>query len=197
MSNEWDEYAAEWDSNPEVKAYAQQAYLQLINFCDIQEKTILDFGCGTGSLTELLASKAQSIVSLDNSTKMVACLHNKALSNVETISDELNQGLLNKRTDLTNKFDIIVASSVCSFLPNYHETLLLLHSLLKEGGQFVQWDWLKEDTINDPSTSGFTKDEVNHALEQSKFTDIVLSTPFQMNSSTGLTDVLMASAKKT
>ena len=38
-------------------------------------------------------------------------------------------------------FDLIVASSVCAFVPDYQQTLSDLQLLLKEDGVFVQWDW--------------------------------------------------------
>ncbi|MCH8334286.1 MAG: class I SAM-dependent methyltransferase [Proteobacteria bacterium] len=41
---------------------------------------------------------------------------------------------------LTEKFDLVVASSVCSFLPDYNSTLRDLSSALKPGGLFVQWE---------------------------------------------------------
>ena len=52
-------------------------------------------------------------------------------------------------SELHANFDLIVASSVCAFLPNYVNTLGLLHSLLVLGGYFVQWDWLSTDENSD------------------------------------------------
>ena len=39
-------------------------------------------------------------------------------------------------------FDLIVASSVCGFLPNYELALSYLARTLSASGIFVQWDWL-------------------------------------------------------
>ena len=69
----------------------------------------------------------------------------------------------------------------------------MLHSLLKEGGKFVQWDWLSQDDV---SGMGLSPQRVKQALETNNFTDIKISNPFAMTSSNGDMPVLMALAKK-
>lgn len=195
MTNAWDEYAQAWDNNPDVKAYAEQAFKELLKQCDITNKTILDFGCGTGTFTALLSAQTNKIVALDDSPKMIAQLERKNLANVVTHNDLLTADFINQHSELINSFDIIVASSVCGFLPNYPETLLLLKSLLKEQGTFVQWDWLSEEMSEKDDKVGLSFNEVEQALTQCQFTDIHLTTPFKMNSSQGITPVLMAVAR--
>lgn len=196
MKNEWDEYAQEWDTNPEVQAYAEQAFQQLTQHCQIAGKTILDFGCGTGSLTALLAKHANKVVALDNAKEMIAQLDSKGFNNVVTINEELTDSLIQTHNQLAKPFDMIVASSVCGFLPNYPATLILLKSLLKEGGTFIQWDWLADNSAATTASIGFSREEVTQALTQCQFSHIQLSTPFQMNNPKGLMTVLMAIANK-
>ena len=81
--------------------------------------TCVDFGCGTGLLTERMSPHASSIVALDSSNKMIAILNNKNLPNVTTVAEELSAELINKNASLNNRFDLIVASSVFAFLPDY------------------------------------------------------------------------------
>ena len=57
------------------------------------------------------------------------------------MQEELSESLITKCILFSVKFDLIVASSVCSFLPGYEKTLALLKSLLVPGGSFIQWDW--------------------------------------------------------
>ena len=72
MSNEWDEYAENWDVDLTVKQYAKNAFSTLIDEISINELSILDFGCGTGALTELLNHNAKHIVAIDPSSAMIS-----------------------------------------------------------------------------------------------------------------------------
>ena len=132
---------------------------------------------------------AKDIVALDGSSEMIKLLAKKNLSNVSTISAFLTQELVDSHPELTKKFDLIVASSVCGFLPDYEITLGLLTSLLKSGGMFVQWDWLSND---DSAETGLSENRVLAALEANQLIDINIEKPFEMDSSKGTMRVLMA-----
>jgi 2-polyprenyl-3-methyl-5-hydroxy-6-metoxy-1,4-benzoquinol methylase len=192
LNNEWDEYAENWDIDPTVEEYAKNAFSVLLENIDINGLTVLDFGCGTGALTQLMSPYVKSIVAIDPSSEMIKHLDNKALNNVLSISDYLSTELVQNSPELDRKFDLIVASSVCSFLPNYEETLSVLKSLLKRNGVFVQWDWLSND---ESSGMGLSEKRVKHALVENGFVDIELASPFTMNSSKGNMPVLMALGK--
>jgi len=153
LSNEWDEYAENWDVDPTVEKYARKAFSELVDNLNIDGLTVLDFGCGTGVLTQFMSPAVKSIVAIDPSSEMIKYLDNKALDNVSSIADYLSEELVQNRPELANKFDLIVASSVCGFLPDYEATLSLLKSLIKEGGVFVQWDWLSIDDSSDTGLS--------------------------------------------
>lgn len=119
---------------------------------------------------------------------MLAVLEGKGLANVVAIGDELSDELVDGHPLFRQKFDLIVASSVCGFLKDYEEALRLLKSLLMRGGWFVQLDWLATGT--DPE-SGFTKEAVLSALEGAGFDKVKVTAPFSMVSSPGEMAVLM------
>ncbi|WP_411736982.1 class I SAM-dependent DNA methyltransferase [Pseudoalteromonas tetraodonis] len=192
MSNEWDEYAENWDVDPSVEQYAKNAFSELLDSININGLTVLDFGCGTGALTQLMSPSVESIVAIDPSSEMIKLLDKKALNNVTSICDYLSSELVKTSPELENKFDLIVASSVCGFLPDYEMTLSLLKSLLKKDGLFVQWDWLSED---DSSGMGLSEKRVKQAFAASGFVSIKVNSPFIMNSSKGNMPVLMAIGK--
>lgn len=189
--NEWDEYADMWDSV--AFEYADKAYAELIKIVDLKNLHVLDFGCGTGLLTERMITSCRDIVALDSSKKMTSVLENKNLSNVEVFSELLTSELIETEPNIQAKFDLIVASSVCGFIPNYEDTLSLLHSMLKPGGYFVQWDWLKRD---ETAENGFTENEVEQAFSNVGFTNSLLSVPFVMNSGESDMPVLMVWGQK-
>jgi predicted TPR repeat methyltransferase len=108
---------------------------------------------------------------------MIEVLNDKHLPNVTTVTETLTKESLANNDHLQTKFDLIVASSVCSFLPNYEETLLLLKSMLAPGGVFVQWDWL----ITTKNVQfGFTEERVETAMASVGFTDVSLSIGFSL-----------------
>lgn len=189
MSNEWDGYAENWDIDPTVEEYAKKAFLELIEYINIDGLTVLDFGCGTGALTILISPKVERIVAIDPSSEMINYLNKKALNNVSSIVDYLSEELIRNLPELENKFDLIVASSVCSFLPDYEGTLSLLKSLLKKGGVFVQWDWLSND---DSSDIGLSDKRVKQAFVANGFVNTRITNPFIMSNSKGDMPVIMA-----
>mgnify|MGYP000282293096 CR=1 FL=1 len=192
MSESWDEYASDWDANKDAQAYAENAFVTLRDIVNFKGLNILDFGCGTGLLTEKLSPIANHVVALDSSQKMIDVLNDKNLINVSTLSDFLSKESIAANQILHDKFDLIVASSVCSFLPNYEDTLMLLKSLLTKNGIFVQWDWLAQEEVAGP---GLTNDRVRTALDSTGFNTINITQPFTLESSKGSMAVLMASAK--
>ena len=191
MINEWDEYAENWNVDPTVEEYAKNAFSELLKIININDLTVLDFGCGTGALTQLMSPTVKSIVAIDPSTEMIKHLDKKALNNVSSISDYLSNELVQTTPELENKFDLIVASSVCGFLPDYETTLYLLKSLIKKDGVFVQWDWLSND---DSTGMGLSEKRVKQAFLANGFVNTRVNSPFIMSSSKGNMPVLMAIA---
>jgi len=174
----WDDYAAEWDDNEAVVDYSIRAFESLGNVADIEGRRIFDLGCGTGLLTAQIAQSAERVVALDPSRKMIEVLRSKNFQNVEAIVGELTEATLQKRPDFESGFDLIVASSVCAFLPDYHTTLGLLRRLLKTGGLLVQWDWFKSD---EDQEIGFTEGELLVAYQESGLRTLSVSIPFGLN----------------
>jgi len=193
MNNSWDEYAEEWDGNKDAILYSEEAFRSLSNIVTLEGSYILDFGCGTGLLTEKLAPLAKGIIALDASPQMISILDDKTLPNVTTISEPLSESVIRENKLLQNRFDLIVASSVCGFLPDYDSTLFLLNSLLVQGGMFVQWDWLSPEENSD---FGLSKAHVEEAFIKADLSIISITQPFSLTSSKGTMPVLMGVARK-
>lgn len=192
MSESWDDYADGWDSNEAVILYCQKAYESLLNIVDLEGRKVLDFGCGTGLLTERISDHAMSVVAIDPSKKMISVLTDKHLKNVHVINSELTQDLINNDEVLRGGFDVIVASSALAFVSDYQETLNLLKQLLRKGGFLVQWDWLKEP---DEPGIGFSEELIELALKQAGFSKYSTSVPFSMEGSDGSMNVVMGIAE--
>jgi 2-polyprenyl-3-methyl-5-hydroxy-6-metoxy-1,4-benzoquinol methylase len=179
MSDDWGDYAKEWDS-PDTRLYANQVFdtwtknvATLVP--ELSECRILDFGCGTGLLTEKIAPLCAQVVAVDTSDRMVDELRQKisggSLSNVTPLTIDVDSSSVKTSPELSIKFDLIVASSVCSFLPDYNSTLQVLSSLLKSGGVFAQWDWLSEMPV----------ERIAGAFESAGLDSVGIETSFDMS----------------
>lgn len=168
MSESWDDYAATWDEGAPA-LYADEAAASLRHRATVlglplAGARVLDFGCGTGLLSERLASDVGRIVALDPSKAMIERLNTKieaGLSNVEAIVGFLDDAML-RHPAFAAPFDLVVASSVCAFLDDYPGTVNRLAERLRPGGVFVQWDWEWRDEDEQPF--GLTRKAVTDAL---------------------------------
>ena len=109
-----------------------------------------------------------------------------------TISEPLSAQLIAENQSFNKGFDVIVASSVCGFLPDYEATLSLLKSMLNPSGTFVQWDWLFE---GEESDFGISEERVISAYEKSGLTLVDLTQPFSISGKSGTMPVLMGVAR--
>lgn len=165
MTENWDEHAKNWDQDEDARSYADCAFASLIKHVDVQnfewkKKRILDFGCGTGLLTEKLAPFAKEVIAVDISPKMIEVLRSKQIGNVTSICANIDDDSVQASADWLVDFDLIVASSVCSFLPDYESTIETLSKVLVSNGHFVQWDWL----ASGDEEFGLTLDRVSNAI---------------------------------
>ncbi len=190
-ANEWDDLAAHWDDDPRVGSYAAHAYDSLTAYADLSSLRVLDFGCGTGTLTRLLSRDARTVVALDGSAAMIRQVNKKAMPNVRTIEGFLTPELIESEPQLNDRFDLITASSVCAFLPDYAATLALLRTLLRPAGMFVQWDWQRDIA---GEGIGFSEEELRRSLSVSGFRVDRIDRPFVVGGEDGDMPVIMAVA---
>lgn len=192
MANSWDDVAQNWDTEASTNDYADKAFESLKNVVDIEGLHVLDFGCGTGLLSQRMSPAVKDIVALDSSEAMIEQLDKKELDNVEPVVDMLSRGLVAMHPAFRGQFDLVVASSVCSFLPNYSDVADVIFSLLDEGSYFVHWDWLSESD----EVGGMTTKHAKQVLSSVGFQEVDVTTPFAVETPQGTLKVLMAIAKK-
>jgi 2-polyprenyl-3-methyl-5-hydroxy-6-metoxy-1,4-benzoquinol methylase len=191
---EWDAEASGWDENPGVVAYSENALRTLRAELLRRRKTanstdqetswlvgarVLDFGCGTGLLTALMAREgAKEVVGIDVSPKMVSVLAEKRIANVTPLAGPLSEHIqpaAKEGTLVPGTFDLVTASSVCSFLgEELDSTVKQLVQLLRPGGLWLQWDW--EDA---GSGHGLKRDDVRRLLGEAGLEDVEVETGFE------------------
>lgn len=173
----WAEAAADWDQEPHVRAYASAAFESLGELLarldrSLRYAQVLDFGCGTGLLTEKLAAAGASVVAIDTSQAMLAVLKAK-----EAL---METGRVRVGTSLPpagEEFDLVVCSSVCSFLPDYPGTAVELAERLAPNGLFVQWDWERVPGED----GGLSRDDIAAALTDAGLVDVDISIGFAID----------------
>jgi len=194
-ANEWDDYADDWDSNEDVQIYAQRAFDSLEQrvtplYQSLSECRVLDFGCGTGLLTEKLATRCGQVVAIDTSKKMIEALRSKLTQlgsdNVVASKIALTAESIRANPVLLDSFDLIVASSVCNFLPDYESTVRDLSSVMRPGACFVQWDWMED----------MPKARVRNAFDAAGLVNYAVDHAFTMNADGDSMPVVMGIGRK-
>eukprot|EP00523_Entomoneis_sp_CCMP467_P001421 CAMPEP_0168742044 /NCGR_PEP_ID=MMETSP0724-20121128/12834_1 /TAXON_ID=265536 /ORGANISM="Amphiprora sp., Strain CCMP467" /LENGTH=226 /DNA_ID=CAMNT_0008789583 /DNA_START=174 /DNA_END=854 /DNA_ORIENTATION=- len=159
VNQEWDGMAGEWDDL--ASGYASGLHAVLWTETSMDDPSplhVVDFGCGSGLLTQRLAPQVARVTAIDAAPKMVELLQDKIRSrralqtnnNVQAYSGIL--GNLPHESDdfqramasLQGTVDLIVASSVLNFIPDadLEATCRQLGALLKPGtGLLFHTDW--------------------------------------------------------
>ncbi|MBR9876270.1 methyltransferase domain-containing protein [Vibrio sp. J1-1] len=191
MAQDWDDLAKSWESNPATSQFAQSVFEQLQQLTQLDGIKVLDFGCGTGQLSQLLSPMVKDIVALDASEEMIEELDKKELANVEPVVDTLSRGLAAQHPAFRGQFDLVVASSVLAFLDDAGSALSISHSLLNQGGYFVHFDF-----VADSGQDGFTVAKSQSALVKAGFTDVETKSVFEITSDGKTMSVLMGVGRR-
>ncbi|HCE1502424.1 TPA: class I SAM-dependent methyltransferase [Vibrio parahaemolyticus] len=191
MAQDWDGLAKNWESNPATEQFAQSVFAQLQQLTQLDGIKVLDFGCGTGQLSQLLSPIVKDIVALDASEAMIEELDKKELLNVEPVVDALSRGLVAQHPAFRGQFDLVVASSVLAFVDDVESSLDIAHSLLNEGGHFVHFDWVAES-----EQDGFTLSRSENALSNAGFVDVEAKKVFDITSDGQTMSVLMGVGRR-
>ncbi|HAS6832248.1 TPA: methyltransferase domain-containing protein [Vibrio parahaemolyticus] len=191
MAQDWDGLAKNWESNPATEQFAQSVFAQLQQLTQLDGIKVLDFGCGTGQLSQLLSPIVKDIVALDASEAMIEELDKKELLNVEPVVDALSRGLVAQHPAFRGQFDLVVASSVLAFVDDVESSLDIAHSLLNEGGYFVHFDWVAES-----EQDGFTLSRSENALSNAGFVDVEAKKVFDITSDGQIMSVLMGAGRR-
>ncbi|SMO83003.1 MULTISPECIES: class I SAM-dependent DNA methyltransferase [Ruegeria] len=192
MTDDWNDYADGWDDNSDVRRYANHAFASLDDHLNLRgkdwrSKRVLDFGCGTGLLAEKIAPHVAEVFAVDTSENMIDVLQNKQLHNVRAVHGDMLAGDVPELGNEFSEFDLICASSVCAFLPDYSGAVAVLAGLLNKGGHFVQWDW----QASDDDGFGLTLNQMKAALEAARLGSIRVEQVFEINSDARTMPVLM------
>ena len=175
--SEWDECAAAWDDDAAVRAYATGVAESLASLAEASDLDLdgaggCDFGCGTGALTEWLASRCGHIDAIDTSPAMLDVLRTKIDRNGWT-----HVRLLDHLPPTPQGYNAILCSSVLAFVDDYPAQVTTLVQHLAPGGMFVQWDWELDPDADEPH--GLVNAEICQALEGAGLSEVAVGVGFE------------------
>ena len=135
----WDAEAVAFDDQPDHGLRDPQvlaAWTQLMRDALPAEKgEVLDIGCGTGSLSLLMAKLGYTVTGVDLSPKMVALAEAKAKAAHQPIQFHIMNAALPQFPP--QHFDVLVCRHLLWTLPEPDQVLQRWSNLLKPGGRLV------------------------------------------------------------
>jgi ubiquinone/menaquinone biosynthesis C-methylase UbiE len=138
-----DNYDSRW------KNYTDNTLQKLIQYlpASLENKTILDFGCGTGELVKRLLSLNPDLAHITGYDPVEEILRQAQMKMSQLPEDSQKKVKLQSHLNFENKFDLIVSSSVFHYLPKPRARLHHFKSLLREGGILVLLDYTKSSLL--------------------------------------------------
>lgn len=173
--NRFDKAAKEWDTKPTSQQVAKSTSQTIREFISLDNKEILDYGCGTGLLAFNLLDKAKLVVGMDSSLGMVEVFNQKAndfgFENIKAVQHNIETQELPLKA-----FDVIVTSMTLHHILNPDIFIKKCKKALKPNGYFCISDLDKEDGTfhakhkNDGVNHfGFSKDEIKQFYTKNGF----------------------------
>ena len=142
----------------------------------IKPKSILDLGCGTGSLTQKISTlyPDAKIVPLDFSEEMLRICRSK-VSKVNPICADIENIPI-----IESRFDLIISSLTFHWATDLYSTFLKIHKLLKDDGCFL-FSSIGPDTLlelREVLSKIDKQDRVNRFIDMHHYGDALLKIGF-------------------
>jgi SAM-dependent methyltransferase len=141
-----DDYAASSASGPPNALYDRPTILRLLG--PVQGRRVLELGCAAGHLTAELVHAGADVVALDKSQRMVEHARRLVGDRARVEVADLAEPLV--MVD-SGSMDLVAASLVLHYLPDWHGVISEVHRVLKPGGALVLsvhhpiTGWLRSD----------------------------------------------------
>ncbi|MBB2842623.1 UNVERIFIED_ORG: ubiquinone/menaquinone biosynthesis C-methylase UbiE [Rhizobium etli] len=133
--NDYDAFAAAYDADNEANAwnayYERPAILSLVG--EVAGLSVLDAGCGGGAHAAALVERGAVVTGIDASAGMLEIAERRLEGRARLLSADLNEALPFEN----QAFDLILASLVMHYLPDWSRPLAEFNRLLPQGGRLV------------------------------------------------------------
>lgn len=127
-----DAYARSCERSLPNAAYDRPAILRLAG--DVAGRRVLELGCAAGVLTEQLSDRGADVLALDREPRMAVLARQRLAGRARVEVADLQQPLA---TVPSASIDLVVASLVLHYIPDWWPLLAELHRCLTPGGALV------------------------------------------------------------
>jgi SAM-dependent methyltransferase len=135
LENDYDAFAAAYDANNENNAwnayYERPAILSMVG--DVTGLRVLDAGCGGGAHAAALLDQGATLTGIDSSAGLLEIAQRRLAGRARLLVADLNEPMPFE----DGSFDLILASLVMHYLPDWARPLSEFNRLLPQGGRFV------------------------------------------------------------
>lgn len=132
----WDKIAEKYSKQPIADEASYQKKLQVTQEYFKPDRSVLEFGCGTGATAIIHAPYVNHIRAIDISAKMIEIARDKA--EAQEISNITFEQLTIEELDVGDcTFDVVLGLSILHLLENKEDAIAKVYKMLKPGGVFV------------------------------------------------------------
>lgn len=132
----WDRTASNYDKEEKKN---EKTYLQIIEKSKSYLKTadiVLDFGCGTGLVSNEIAKSVKKIHAIDLSSKMIEIAKTKA-EKQKILNIEYAHATIFDDSLKLGSYDVILSFYILHLLEDPQVVIRKIHKLLKPGGMLI------------------------------------------------------------
>ena len=197
----FDKEAKNWDRSYLRQKNAFQIAKAILDRVTLDKgMTLLDFGAGTGLLTQHISPFVKEILAVDNSLAMLKELEKNSKSWKECIVSTIKSDILDFKSD--KKFDGIISSMTIHHIKDIDKLFKNLYLLLKKGGFLAIADLMPEDGSfhsrgnEDVFHFGFSKEFLEDIATKNGFIDIKYEKIYTIEKEQGKFDIFLLTAKK-
>ena len=195
----FDERAATWDDDPAKWERARDVAAAIDAALDLRgDERLLEYGAGTGLVTQALRAKVGPVTLADTSEGMRRVIHDKIAAGAITDATVWDVDL--ETTDAPDtRFDLIVTVMTLHHIDDVRAVLSRFRRLLPSAGHLCVVDLEHDEhgAFHGPDADvhhGFERTELTEALEAAGFADIVFEVCHTIERHGGTFPVFLATA---
>lgn len=169
----WDEKAINFDENAKKFEATSIKMVELTKKHLSKSDFVLDFGCATGTITNKFSDKAQKILGIDISSKMINIARkNMGAGNSNNIT--FQQATIFKTGHKKEVFNVVLAFNMLHLLETPQKVVRQINELLKPGGLFISATRIrrKNTPFPDSTTDKLRKFSMVPNVQLLEFTDL-------------------------
>lgn len=166
--NVFETIAKKYDSTERIELANIIAHKVREELAQAKEKTLIDYGSGTGLIGLQIADSVKNAILVDSSENMVEIINDKvAASNIQNVQTFVAD--FTKDT-MDIKADIVLVSLVLLHIPDTKIILEKLYKTLHTDGKLIIIDFDKNPNVYHPKVhNGFVADELKALLTNTGF----------------------------